>query len=405
MVYVFGVGEVPISVSGALDRPAPLVLTVRSVGAVTKALCAAEPGAVLGVREPFGTGWRRPRAATSSSSPAGSGLAPLRPVLLQALERAAYGEVVLLYGAHAARLALRRRLERWRSDATVDVTVDAASPDWRGRVGVVPQLVPGAASTRTRRRLSSAARDHVALRRAGPPRPGRRGPSGSTTRWAERTLRRRPLRPLPARADVCRDSPVYDHATAAPWLEVRAVSAKPSSPSGSSPRATAASSPCSTARTAARDRRRGGDRLLPRGVSAEVEAVRPLDRGNGDDAARRGADPGAPHARRRSSRSAPCATAGGIQALRNFADVEDFTRLVYASPEFVSTLCATSTPISAHVPVDFELRGNVDKRQLLEVITAFLPDGGPGSSTSVCTECKRRGTVCVVVAHGTPCLG
>jgi coenzyme F420-reducing hydrogenase gamma subunit len=101
-----------------------------------------------------------------------------------------------------------------------------------------------------------------------------------------------------------------------------------------------------------------------------------------------------------------CATAGGIQALRNFADVEDFTRLVYASPEFVSTL-ATSTPISAHVPVDFELHGcPIDKGQLLEVITAFLHGRRPGiPSTSVCTECKRRGTVCVVVAHGTPCLG
>ena len=101
-----------------------------------------------------------------------------------------------------------------------------------------------------------------------------------------------------------------------------------------------------------------------------------------------------------------CATAGGIQALRNFADVEEFTRLVYATPEFVSTL-ATSTPISAHVPVDFELRGcPIDKRQLLEVVTAFLHGRRPGiPSTSVCTECKRRGTVCVVVAHGTPCLG
>ena len=101
-----------------------------------------------------------------------------------------------------------------------------------------------------------------------------------------------------------------------------------------------------------------------------------------------------------------CATAGGIQALRNFADVAEFTSLVYASPEYVSTL-ATSTPISAHVPVDFELRGcPIDKGQLLEVITAFLHGRRPGiPSTSVCTECKRRGTVCVVVAHGTPCLG
>jgi sulfhydrogenase subunit delta len=101
-----------------------------------------------------------------------------------------------------------------------------------------------------------------------------------------------------------------------------------------------------------------------------------------------------------------CATAGGIQALRNFADVDDFVRVVYASPAYVETL-ATSTPISAHVPVDFELHGcPIDKRQLLEVIGAFLHGRRPGiPSTSVCTECKRRGTVCVMVAHGTPCLG
>jgi coenzyme F420-reducing hydrogenase gamma subunit len=101
-----------------------------------------------------------------------------------------------------------------------------------------------------------------------------------------------------------------------------------------------------------------------------------------------------------------CATAGGIQALRNFADVAEFTRVVYASPEYISTL-ESSTPISAHVRVDFELHGcPIDKRQLLEVITAFLHGRRPGiPSTSVCMECKRRGTVCVMVAHGTPCLG
>jgi sulfhydrogenase subunit delta len=101
-----------------------------------------------------------------------------------------------------------------------------------------------------------------------------------------------------------------------------------------------------------------------------------------------------------------CATAGGIQALRNFADVNDFVSAVYASPEYISTL-QTSTPISAHVPVDYELHGcPINKRQLLEVLTAFLHGRRPSiASTSVCTECKRRGTVCVMVAHGTPCLG
>jgi coenzyme F420-reducing hydrogenase gamma subunit len=101
-----------------------------------------------------------------------------------------------------------------------------------------------------------------------------------------------------------------------------------------------------------------------------------------------------------------CATAGGIQALRNFGDVDEFTRQVYASPEYISTL-ATSTPISAHVRVDYELHGcPINKAQLLEVLTAFLHGRRPGiPSTSVCTECKRRGTVCVTVARGTPCLG
>jgi coenzyme F420-reducing hydrogenase gamma subunit len=101
-----------------------------------------------------------------------------------------------------------------------------------------------------------------------------------------------------------------------------------------------------------------------------------------------------------------CATAGGVQALRNFADVNEFVSAVYASPEFISTL-ETSTPISAHVRVDFELHGcPIDKSQLVEVVTAFLHGRKPGiSSASVCTECKRRGNVCVTVAHGTPCLG
>jgi coenzyme F420-reducing hydrogenase gamma subunit len=101
-----------------------------------------------------------------------------------------------------------------------------------------------------------------------------------------------------------------------------------------------------------------------------------------------------------------CATAGGIQALRNFADVKEFISVVYARPDYIATL-ETSTPISAHVAVDFELRGcPIDKRQLVEVISAFLVGRKPDvPSESVCAECKRRGTVCVMVAQGTPCLG
>ena len=101
-----------------------------------------------------------------------------------------------------------------------------------------------------------------------------------------------------------------------------------------------------------------------------------------------------------------CATAGGIQALRNFQHVEDFVSMVYASPATIETL-AQSTPIASHIPVDFELRGcPVSKAQLLEVLVAFLHRRRPNIPThSVCLECKLRGNVCVMVARGTPCLG
>lgn len=101
-----------------------------------------------------------------------------------------------------------------------------------------------------------------------------------------------------------------------------------------------------------------------------------------------------------------CATAGGIQALRNFRDVNEFISAVYARPDFISTL-DRSTPIADHVRVDFELRGcPINKRQLTEVLSAFLNQRKPVTpSHSVCIECKLRGTVCVMVARGTPCLG
>lgn len=101
-----------------------------------------------------------------------------------------------------------------------------------------------------------------------------------------------------------------------------------------------------------------------------------------------------------------CATSGGIQALRNFGDIAEFRSIVYAHPEYLSTL-SRSTPISAHVSVDFELRGcPINKHQLLEVLAAAIQDRKPRIPTySVCVECKRRGTVCVAVAQGTPCLG
>ncbi|MCD6162583.1 MAG: oxidoreductase [candidate division Zixibacteria bacterium] len=101
-----------------------------------------------------------------------------------------------------------------------------------------------------------------------------------------------------------------------------------------------------------------------------------------------------------------CATAGGIQALRNFKDVNEFISIVYANPEYIKTL-NKSTPIADHVFVDFELRGcPINKYQLVELISALLNGRKPNiPSYSLCMECKRKGNVCVMVAHGTPCLG
>jgi len=101
-----------------------------------------------------------------------------------------------------------------------------------------------------------------------------------------------------------------------------------------------------------------------------------------------------------------CATAGGIQALRNFTDVREFTRLVYAKPEYIDTL-GKSTPISDHVRVDYELRGcPISKKHLIEAISALLNSRKPTlPSYSVCIECKRKGNACVMVTRGIPCLG
>lgn len=101
-----------------------------------------------------------------------------------------------------------------------------------------------------------------------------------------------------------------------------------------------------------------------------------------------------------------CATSGGVQALRNFADVAEFASVVYAQPEYIATL-ATSTPASAHVTVDYQLQGcPIDRRQLLDTLSALLIGRKPAlPAKTVCTECKMRGVTCVVVAEGIPCLG
>jgi len=150
MLYLPGKGEVPISISGSPEKPDTLVHTIRSVGPVTRALCASKPGGSVGVRGPYGTSWPVETAKGRDVLLVGGGigLAPLRPAIYEILaNRSEYNRVILLYGARTpADLLFARELEKWRSrfDFELLVTVDSAKPDWRGIVGVVTTLLPSA---------------------------------------------------------------------------------------------------------------------------------------------------------------------------------------------------------------------------------------------------------------------
>ncbi len=151
MLYAFGLGEVPISISGDPEADGPLVHTIRAVGPVTEAMRRLVPGDVLGVRGPFGSCWPVSGPAAEGCDlvivAGGVGLAPLRPAILHVLRhRQRFGQVCIFYGARTpADILYRHELRRWRGqfDLLVDVTVDRATQDWAGRVGVVPRLVEG----------------------------------------------------------------------------------------------------------------------------------------------------------------------------------------------------------------------------------------------------------------------
>lgn len=148
MLYAFGRGEAPISVSGDPARPGVLVHTIRAVGDVTAALTAVKRGGAIGVRGPFGTAWPTAEAAGRDVVvvAGGLGLAPLRPAILDLLRRrATLGRLEVVYGARSPEdILFRKELEAWRGrlDANVHVTVDRAGPEWHGRLGVVTQVLP-----------------------------------------------------------------------------------------------------------------------------------------------------------------------------------------------------------------------------------------------------------------------
>ncbi|HVV85229.1 MAG TPA: FAD/NAD(P)-binding protein [Kofleriaceae bacterium] len=149
MLYVHGIGEVPISISGDPAEPGRLVHTIREVGAITRAMGALAAGEQVGVRGPYGTGWPvdELRGKDVLVVAGGLGLAPLRPAILHLLaHRADYGRVIVLVGARTpADLLFRAELERWRGrfDVRLEAIVDRASRDWYGPVGVVTRLFAG----------------------------------------------------------------------------------------------------------------------------------------------------------------------------------------------------------------------------------------------------------------------
>ena len=417
MLYAFGIGEVPISMSGDPNGTDGLVHTIRSVGTVTRALGDA---AIVGVRGPFGTGWPLDQAEGHDVLliAGGLGLSPLRPALYHVLtQRERYGRIILLYGARdPAELLYTRELEQWRGrfDLDIEITVDRPMNGWRGNVGVVPSLLPRA-----------------------PFDPGRTiamvcGPE-IMQRFTVRDLDRHGVdderiylsleRNMKCAIGfcghcqfgptfVCKDGPV-----------VSADRVRPCSISGSSDMAVSTRPKMAVWKFASCDGCQLSliDSPSLMGVAEQVEVSYFLEvssataDGPYDLSIVEGSISTPADARRiREIREAStylvtigaCATSGGIQALRNFASKDDYLNIVYASPEYVETL-ATSTPISDHVRVDFELHGcPIDRYQVVEVIGAYLHGRKPNiSAHSVCFECKRRGTVCVMVSQGVPCLG
>jgi len=232
MLTAYGIGEAPISLSGLPEAGGGsarrLTHTLRAVGAVTRALHAAAPGAVLGVRGPFGTSWDVPSAAGHDVVivAGGIGLAPVRPVLQAVLAgRSRYGEIVLLVGARTpADLLYRDELRLWAAAGVqVGVTVDRPSDGWTGHVGVVPALIP-AARFDPGRTVAFVCGPEVMMRFTARALLDRGVPASRLRVSLERNMRcgmgwcgHCQLGPLL----LCRDGPVVDYARAEPLMTIR----------------------------------------------------------------------------------------------------------------------------------------------------------------------------------------
>lgn len=225
MMYAFGIGEVPISVS----RTGPVLdQTVRAVGTVTRAVCGTRPGQVIGLRGPFGTGWGldAARGRDLVLAAGGIGLAPLRPVILRALsDRDDFGRIAILIGARTPDdLLFTAELDEWRErGAQVEVTVDRPAPGWTGHVGLITALV-GAANVDPARAAAFVCGPEVMMRVTAEALTGLGMPPAGIRLSLERNMRcglgwcgHCQLGPLL----VCRDGPVVPYQRALPLMTVR----------------------------------------------------------------------------------------------------------------------------------------------------------------------------------------
>lgn len=230
MLYVFGKGEIPISISGAPERSEQVVHTVQDVGLVSHAVCELQPGESFGLRGPFGRGWpvEKTRGRDLLLMAGGLGLAPLRPVVYEVLaKREDFGNVVVLYGArNEERLLFQEEIREWRrADIDVMVTLDLAAPEWHGRVGVVTSLCrPALQMVDLEETIAFVCGPHIMMRFSVRELQKRGLPADRIYISAERNMKcaighcgHCQFGPK----FLCKDGPVFSYSELQPYLEVR----------------------------------------------------------------------------------------------------------------------------------------------------------------------------------------
>jgi NAD(P)H-flavin reductase len=228
MLYVFGSGEIPMSISGDPAKRGSITHTVRAVGAVSRAICQAKPGSAIGVRGPFGSVWPMDRYEGHDIVlvAGGIGLAPLRPALYTIMaNRGRYRRIYLLIGARSPEILLyRREMDRWRKrDIDVRLTVDAAAPGWQGSVGPVTTLIPRSEFDAARA-VAFIVGPEIMMRFVAEALARRRLPLDRLFVSMERNMKcavgfcgHCQLGP----AFICKDGPVFPYSKLQPWLAIR----------------------------------------------------------------------------------------------------------------------------------------------------------------------------------------